>query len=79
MASTDNSSSENATPKFHEFNMCVMGIASVGKTSLMKRLTGTPFNRKSSCKPSLDDDATKYSIEGLTSAGPLLFHFYDWG
>ena len=66
MSSTDSESNTNNETKVvvHEFNMCVLGISGVGKTSLMKRLTsGTAFNRKTSCKPSLEDESTKYSIE----------------
>lgn len=44
----------------------------------MHRLCGTPFNRKSNSKPSMEEVATKYSVEVPTSAGIVLFHFYDW-
>ena len=66
------------TTPIHEFNMCVLGFTLVGKTSLMQRLNGTPFNRKHNCKSSLEDEPTKYSIEIPTSAGLVLFNFYDW-
>jgi len=61
-----------------EFNIAVLGAAEVGKTSLVQRLCGKAFNRKSGYKPSLDEDATKYSVEVASSAGLLLFHFHDW-
>ena len=46
-----------------EFNICVLGGENVGKTSLCKRLEGIPFSRKNSCKPSMEETATRYSIE----------------
>lgn len=58
--------------------MCVLGFTLVGKTSLMQRLNGVPFNRKHNCKPSVEDEPTKYSIEVPTSVGLILFNFYDW-
>ena len=61
-----------------EFNICVLGGENVGKTSLCKRLEGTPFSRKNSSKPSMEETATRYSIECATSSGLLLFHLYDW-
>lgn len=62
-----------------EFHLSVLGCSNVGKTSLMQRLIGVPFNRKSSSKPSLEEEATKYCVEVNTSAGLILFNFYDWG
>lgn len=62
----------------HEFNMCVLGFTQVGKTSLMHRLNGVPFNRKHNCKSSVEEEPTKYCIEVPTSAGLVLFNFYDW-
>eukprot|EP00596_Hydrurales_sp_CCMP1899_P007335 CAMPEP_0119045478 /NCGR_PEP_ID=MMETSP1177-20130426/40241_1 /TAXON_ID=2985 /ORGANISM="Ochromonas sp, Strain CCMP1899" /LENGTH=195 /DNA_ID=CAMNT_0007017347 /DNA_START=61 /DNA_END=645 /DNA_ORIENTATION=- len=61
-----------------EFRFTVLGSAAVGKTSLLQRLSGKPFNRKAGHKPSDEDKATEYSIEVATSIGLLLFHFYDW-
>lgn len=60
-----------------EFHMCMMGASNVGKTSLCERLHGKVFTRKPS-KPSLEEEASKYSIEVKTSLGLLLFHLYDW-
>ena len=78
-SATETSDGGTAVKEFKEFNMCIIGCPSVGKTSLMKRLTGIPFNRKNSSKPTLDEEATRYSIEGITSAGLVVFHFFDWG
>eukprot|EP01032_Pedospumella_encystans_P024859 gene24859-28100_t len=61
-----------------EFNMCVLGFTQVGKTSLMQRLNGVPFNRKHACRSSLEEEPTKFSIEVPTSAGIVLYNFYDW-
>ena len=60
-----------------EFHMCMMGASNVGKTSLCERLHGKVFTRKPS-KPSLEEEASKYSIQMHTSLGLLLFHLYDW-
>lgn len=62
-----------------EFHLSVLGISGVGKTSLCERLVGASFKRSNAYKQSLEDYATKYSFEVSTSAGLLLFHFYDWG
>lgn len=35
-----------------EFRFTVLGSADVGKTSLLQRLSGKPFNRKAGHKPS---------------------------
>jgi GTPase SAR1 family protein len=61
-----------------EFHLTVLGAAGVGKTSLMQRLSGKPFNRKAGHKPSIEEEAVQYSLEVATSDGLLLFHFYDW-
>lgn len=61
-----------------EYHFCVLGSSTVGKTSLCERLIGKTFSRKSNYKQSLDDVATKYSIEVVTSDGLILYHFYDW-
>ena len=61
-----------------EFNLCVLGSEGVGKTSLCSRLCGVPFNRKSGHKASMESEATRYSIEVLTSSGNILVHLYDW-
>jgi GTPase SAR1 family protein len=61
-----------------EFRFTVLGAAGVGKTSLLLRLAGKPFNRKAGHRPSLEDEAVQHSLQVATSAGLLLFHFYDW-
>ena len=61
-----------------EFHLTVLGSSAVGKTSLCERLAGKTFSRKTSYKQSLEETATKYSVEVSTSSGLLLFHFYDW-
>jgi small GTP-binding protein len=61
-----------------EFHVAVLGAAEVGKTNLMSRLSGGTFNRKSSYKTSTQAEPAKTSLEVNTSAGLLLFHFYDW-
>lgn len=61
-----------------KFHIAVLGAAEVGKTSLVARLGGLPFNRKSGYKPSTTEAPVRTSIEVVTSAGLLLFHFYDW-
>lgn len=61
-----------------EFRFTVLGAAGVGKTSLLLRLAGKPFNRKAGHRPSLEDEAIQHSLQVATSAGLLLFHFYDW-
>ena len=61
-----------------EFHFTVVGAAGVGKTSLLLRLCGKTFNRKAGHKPSMEEEATQYSVEVSTSAGLLLIHFYDW-
>lgn len=66
------------TTPINEFNICVLGFTQVGKTSLMHRLNGVPFNRKHNCKSSLEEEPTKFAIEVPTSAGLVLFNFYDW-
>ena len=66
-------------PPVKEFHLAVLGTAAVGKTNLCERLIGQAFNRKSGHKPSLDETATKFSIEADSSAGLILFNFYDWG
>jgi GTP-binding protein EngB required for normal cell division len=67
------------TTPIKEFHMCVLGCSPVGKTSLLQRLTsGVAFSRKTSSKPSMEAEAVKYSVEVPTSAGLVLFHFYDW-
>lgn len=58
--------------------MCILGGENVGKTSLCKRLEGTAFSRKAGCKASLEDVATRYSIEVETTSGLMLFHLFDW-
>lgn len=65
------------TTPLREFHLCITGASNVGKTSICERLIGKTFARKPS-KPSLEDEATKYSIEVNTSTGLLLFHIYDW-
>ena len=64
-----------------EFHLAVLGTTGVGKTSLCERLVGLSgsFKRTTAYKQSLEENATKYSIELSTSSGLLLFHFYDWG
>lgn len=61
-----------------EFHLSVVGSAGVGKTSLLLRLGGKPFNRKIGHRPSVEEEAVQHSLEVHTSAGLLLFHFYDW-
>jgi len=56
----------------------VLGAAEVGKTSLMSRLCGGTFNRKTTYKTSTQEEPIKTSIEVVSSVGLLLFHFYDW-
>jgi GTPase SAR1 family protein len=60
-----------------EFHLCVMGASNVGKTGLCERLIGKAFARKPA-RPSIEDEATRYSIEVQTSVGLLLIHLYDW-
>lgn len=61
-----------------EFHFSVLGASTVGKTSLCERLIGKAFSRKASYKQSMEEVATKYSMEVATSGGLLLYHFYDW-
>lgn len=67
-----------------EYHFTVLGASEVGKTSILERLIGHSFNRKRQYRPSLEDDAIKYTVEVLvqttsSSIGNLiLFHFYDW-
>ena len=60
------------------FRFSVVGAAGVGKTSLLQRLSGKTFNRKSGHKPSVEEEAVQYSLQVATSGGLLLFHLYDW-
>jgi len=60
-----------------EFHLTVLGANAVGKTSIMNRLCGIQFNRKTAYKSSMEDTSNKYSVETNTSAGLILFHFYD--
>lgn len=60
-----------------EFNLSVLGASNVGKTCICERLVGKAFARKPS-KPSMEDAATRYSLEVNTSAGLLLVHLFDW-
>lgn len=61
-----------------EFHLTVVGAAGVGKTSLLQRLSGKPFNRKAGHRPSTEEEAVQHSLQVATSTGLLLFHFYDW-
>ena len=67
-----------ATDIKQEFHFSVVGAAGVGKTSLLLRLGGKQFNRKLGHRPSMEEEAVQHSLEVCTSAGLLLFHFYDW-
>ena len=61
-----------------EFNVCVLGLTSVGKTSILQRLNGVHFERKHHTHATMEDEPTKYSFEVPTSAGLVLLNFYDW-
>jgi small GTP-binding protein len=67
-----------AAAKYIEFNFTVLGGSTVGKTSLCERLVGKTFSRKSSYKQSLEESASKYSIEVISSKGTILFNLFDW-
>lgn len=63
----------------HQYYTVMLGSAEVGKTSFLNRIaTGTVFNRKTSCKPSLEDEPTMFSFEIETSIGCYILHIYDW-
>lgn len=61
-----------------EFHLSVLGSAEVGKTSLISRLMGGTFNRKTAYKATTQEEPVKSSIEVESSLGLILFHFYDW-
>lgn len=61
-----------------EFHVAMLGAAEAGKTSLLSRLCGGAFNRKSGHQATNTDTPQVTSLEAVTSAGLLLFHFYDW-
>jgi GTPase SAR1 family protein len=61
-----------------EFNLCVLGCAEVGKTSIVRTLSGIPFSRKGKCPSADEDEATRYAIEVNTSSGLMLLNLYDW-
>lgn len=58
--------------------MCVLGSEEVGKTCMLQRLSGTPFNRKNRYVQSMEDEPKKFCIEVSTSAGNVLFNLFDW-
>lgn len=69
----------NTVPLYHypETDLYCASLQ-VGKTSFLQRVTGVAFNRKNKYKPSLDDTATKYCVEVVSSAGNVLFNLFDW-
>jgi len=60
-----------------EFNLCVLGISGVGKSSFCERLCGRPFKR-TAAKVTDTETAVKYSVEISTGAGLVLFNLFDW-
>jgi len=60
-----------------EFHVCVLGGPGVGKTSLVSRLAGKPFARKTGHVPTVGSEAKCTSLLCTTSAGLLAFHLYD--
>lgn len=72
------SSSPKTMSVEREFNLCVLGCGDVGKTSILRTLSGIPFSRKAKCPPADENEATQYSIEVNTSSGLILLNLYDW-